>query len=80
MWTRDRVGVLQRVLGALEVAAEMAGERREDAGAVLAGDAVERAEGVHQVSDRSHLDRAVVMFGIFAAHSNAASRSSTSIR
>jgi uncharacterized protein len=42
---RDGVGVLQRVLGEREVAAEMADERRQDARAVLAGGPLERAGG-----------------------------------
>ena len=78
---RDGVGVLQCVLGEREIPAEMADERRQDAGAVLAGGPLERAGGRQSktTTGRTSTDP-YVMFGIFAAQPSAASRSSTSIR
>ncbi len=78
---RDGVGVLQRVLGEREVAAEMADEGRQDARAVLAGGPLERAVGRQSKTTigRTSTDP-YVMFGILAAQASAASRSWTSIR
>ena len=79
---RRRARVLQGVLGERDVAAEVPHEGREDGGAVLADRAVQAGRGArHPTTWTGRTSTAPYeMFGIFAAHASAASRSGTSMR
>ena len=74
---RDGEGVLERVLGQLEVAAEMADQRGEDASGLLAEGALDGAAHIAgDLHHRAHLDVAVADVRACAdAWSSAASRS-----